>query len=192
MAYGDTTLNADHRWSFDNVLTDSIGSLTVTNTGGVLTATPITRDATHSYLTNGRDDLATVAPTTDTGTTGLDRYAFQGFFMVDDIQGQPCMIYKQGGNTSGFTLFIWAGNNIMLQVKDINANDNIQIFSDIAITSNRVYHFFVRYSGSGFSDEIEFRIDGIKMTANRNGVAPGATSMTAHTGNHNWGENGRS
>jgi hypothetical protein len=190
MAYGDNTLNADHRWSFQNTLNDQIGSLNFVNTGTLFSTSPITRDGTHALQTNGRDDLITVAPTTDTGTAGLDRYAFQGFFMVDEIQGPPCMIYKQGGNTSGFTIFLWGGNNIMLQVKDTGANDNVQIFSNIALTTDRVYHLFVRYSGSGFSDEIEFRIDGIKQTASRNGVTPGTTSMTAHTGNHVIGENG--
>lgn len=190
MAYGDTLLGADHRWSFNNVLTDSVGSLTVTNTGGVFVATPITRDATHSYQTNGRDDLAVVATTTDTGSAGFSRYAFQGWFMASQIQGPPTLIYKQGGNTAGFALFLWAGNNVMLQVKDTSGNDNLQIFSDIALTDNRPYHFYVKYSGSGFDNEVEFYIDGVKQTANRNGVTPGAASMTAHTGNHNWGENG--
>lgn len=190
MAYGDTLLGADHRWSFNNVLTDSVGSLTVTNTGGSLVATPITRDTTHSYQTNGRDDLATVAPDATTGTAGFNRFAFQGWFRVSQIQGPPVLIFKTGGNTAGFALFMWAGNNVMLQVKDTGATDNIQLYSDIALTNNRPYHFFVRYSGSGFSNEIEFYIDGRKQTSNRIGVTPGAASMTAYTGNINWGENG--
>lgn len=78
----------------------------------------------------------------------------------------------------------------MLQAKDINANDNIQIFSDIALTDNRPYHFFVRYSGSGFNNEIEFYLDGVKQTSSRNGVIPGAASMTAHSSGHTFGENG--
>ncbi len=190
MAYGDTVLGADHRWSFNNVLTDSIGSLTVTNTGMSLVSTPITRDATHSLQSNGRDDLAVVAPDVTTGASGLSQFAFQGWFMATQIQGPPCMIYKMGGNTAGFALFLWAGNNVMLQVKDVNANNNIQIFSDIALTDNRPYHFFVRYSGSGNNNEIEFYIDGRKQFSNRNGVTPGAASMTLFTGNINWGEPG--
>ena len=62
MAYGDITLNADHQWTFNNVLTDNIGSLTLTNAGGVFVTTPITRDSTHSYQTNGRDDIVSVLP----------------------------------------------------------------------------------------------------------------------------------
>lgn len=190
MAYGDNTLNANHRWSFNNVLTDSIGSLTVTNTGGSFVTTPITRDATHSYQTNGRDDIATLTPDATLGSAGFTSFAFQGWFMVSQIQGPPCTIFKTGGTTAGFALFLWAGNNVMLQVKDINANNNIQIFSDIALTDNRPYHFFVRYSGSGFNNEIEFYIDSVKQLSNRNGVIPGAASMTAFTGEYAWGENG--
>lgn len=190
MAYGDTLLGADHQWSFNNVLTDGVGSLTVTNSGGTFVTTPITRDSTHSYQTNGRDDLATVAPDATTGTAGFNRFAFQGWFMASQIQGPPCLIFKTGGNTAGFALFLWGGNNVMLQVKDVNANNNIQVFSDIALTDNRPYHFFVRYSGSGFSNEIEFYIDGVKQLANKDGVIPGAASMTAYTGAITWGENG--
>lgn len=190
MAYGDTTLNADHRWSFNNVLTDSIGSLTVTNTGGTFVTTPITRDATHSYQTNGRDDLATVTPTTDSGGAASDRYAFQGWFRVSQIQGPPCLIYGQGGSTAGFGLFLWAGNNVMLQCTNNAGNTKIQLFSDIALTNNRSYHFFVRFSGSGFSNEVELYLDGVKQTANKDGAAPGTANLAAHTSPHTWGENG--
>jgi len=190
VAYGDNTLGASHRWSFNNVLTDSIGALTLANTGGAFVTTPSTRDATHCYQTNGRDDLAVVATTTDTGSAGFSQYAFHGWFMTDSIQGPPTLIYKQGGDTSGFALFLWGGNAVMLQVKDINGNNNIQIFSDIKLTTNRWYNFFVRYSGSGFNNEVELYIDALKQTSNKDGVTPGAASMTAHTGNHNFGENG--
>ena len=190
MPYGDVTLGADHRWSFNNVLTDSIGSSTITNIGGAFVTTPITRDATHSYRTNNTEHRAEAPTDTLSGNSGFSRYAFQGWFMVSQIQGPPTMIYKQGGNTSGFAIFLWAGNNVMLQVRDINGNNNIQIFSDIALTNNRPYHFFVKYSGSGFDNEIEFYIDGVKQLSNRNGVTPGTTSMTSHTAPHTWGENG--
>ena len=190
MAYGDTTLNADHRWSFNNVLTDSIGSLTVTNTGGTFVTTPITRDATHSYQTNGRDDLATVATTTDSGSVASDRYAFHGWFRASQIQGPPCLIYGQGGSTAGLALFLWGGNNVMLQCVNDAGNPLIQIFSDIALTNNRDYHFFVRFSGSGFSDEVEFYIDARKQLVSKDGVAPGTANLQAHTSPHTWGENG--
>lgn len=189
MAYGDNTLNADHQWTFNNVLTDNIGSLTLTNTGGVFVATPITRDSTHSFQTNGRDDLATVTPTTDSGSVELSQYAFSGWFMVSQIQGPPTLIYKQGG-TNGFAIFLWAGNNVMLQVK---CNGVIrQIFSDIALTSNRPYHFVVRFSGSAFDNEVSFYIDAVKQTLNKDGVTPNGATMNAHTGTHCFGENGTS
>lgn len=190
MAYGDTTFNADHRWSFNNVLTDSIGSLTVSNNGGTFVSTPITRDSTHSYQTNGRDDLATVAPDTTTGTAGLSQFAFQGWFMVSQIQGPPTLIFKTGGNTGGISMFLWAGNNIMVQIKNSSGTDNIQLYSDIALTDNRAYHFFVRFSGSSFNNEIEFYIDGRKQNSSRIGVNPGYASIPAYTGLITWGENG--
>jgi hypothetical protein len=190
MAYGDIVLGAEHRWSFNNVLTDSIGSLTITNTGGNFVTTPITRDATHAYQTNGRDDIATVATSATSGNSAFTRFAFQGWFEASQIQGPPCMIYKQGGTTSGYGLFIWGGNNVMLQVRNSTGNTLIQIYSDIALTDGRTYHFFVRFSGNGFRNEVEFYLDAVKQTANLDGVEPNTASLAAHTGNHNWGENG--
>jgi hypothetical protein len=192
MAYGDTTLGADHRWPFNGDLLDAIGSLDLTGSGTGFVGSGITRDGSNALRTDGRDDLATATPDATTGASGFNRYAFQGWFRVTQIQGPPVCIYKQGGSTAGFALFMWAGNNVMLQVIDTAASTPIlQFFSKIALRANRTYHFFVRYSGSGFSDEIEFYIDGVKQTATLTGsTAPGAASMTAHTGLIAFGENG--
>ncbi len=190
MAYGDNTLNASHQWTFNNVLTDNIGSLDITNVGGIFITTAITRNSTHSYQTNGRDDIATVLTTTDTGSSGLTQYAFGGWFQVSQLQGPPTLIYKQGGNTSGFAIFLWAGNNVLLQVKDSASPLIVQIFSNIALTNNRPYHFFVKYSSASFNNSIDFYIDGVKQLSNKDGNAAVNNSMVPHTGAHTWGENG--
>ena len=189
MAYGDSTLGAEHRWSFDGDYLDSIGSLSGTSTGADLPALPITRDNTNSMRTNGRDDLVSAPVATTSANSNFERFAFQGWFSVSQIQGPPCMIYKQGGS-NGYAIFLWAGNNVMLQTKNNAGNTLIQIYSDFSLTSNRPYHFFVRFLGSSFGNEVEFWIDGVKQTRNLDGVNPNTTSMAAHTGNHIWGENG--
>lgn len=189
MAYGDNTLNADHQWTLDNTLNDNIGTLNLTATGTAFTAVQLTRDSTQGLLTNGRDDLATVAPDATSGSVALERYAFAGWFRTTQIQGPPCCIYKQGG-TNGFALFLWAGNNVMLQAKLNGGNTIIQIFSDIALTDQRTYHFAVKFSGTNYDDEVSFYIDGVKQTLNKDGVAPGQTTMDAHTGVISFGENG--
>lgn len=189
MAYGDNTLSADHQWTFNNVLTDNIGSLNLSNVGGNFVTTVITRDSTHSYRTNDRDDYATANTVNDTGLTQSAQYAFGGWFMTDNIQGPPCTIYKQGGLSAGFAIFLWAGNNVMLQTR-YNASQNIQIFSDISLTNNRPYHFLVIFSGSGFDNEVSFYIDGVKQLSNLDGASVGDTVLDAHSSGHFFGENG--
>lgn len=190
MAYGDNTLGASHQWTFNNVLADNIGNLNIISSGSTFSATPITRNSAFSLFTNNRVDISSVPTTTDTGSTGLSRYAFGGWFRVNQIQGPPTLIYKQGGNISGFALFLWAGNNVLLQVKDSNSVLLVQIFSNIALTSNRNYHFFVKYSSASFDNKIEFFIDGVKQTSNKDGDFALNNNMSPHDLSHTWGNNG--
>ena len=190
MAYGDNVFGATHRWSFNNVLTDSIGSLTVSNTGGSFVASPICRDSTHSYQTNGRDDLATVAPGLTAGSgTDNDILAVGGWFQVSDIQGPPCMVMKIGGNTAGMHLFIWGGNTLTAQIRFNGGTQFFQIYSSKALTSNRPYHFLMKFEGTDYGDEFSFYIDGVKQ-ASASSTATGLQFLDAFTGAYTWGENG--
>jgi len=185
MAYGDNTLNADHTWSFDNTLSDPVGLVTLTNVGTTFTPLPITRDSEYSLLTNSREGVVSCASQADTGLTATDLYTIGGWFMVSQIQGPPVLIYGQGGSV-GIALFLWSGNNIMCQVK--TASRTIQIYSNIALTNNRAYHFMVKLEGSSFDNEVSFYIDGIKQTANLDGVDINGTVLGHSTG-HAWGDN---
>lgn len=188
MAYGDNTLSADHQWTFNNVLTDSIGALTLTNTDGTLVTTPICRDTTHSYQTNGRDDRASVTPDATTGNgADLDRYSIGGWFRVSQVQGPPVLIYKQGGG-NGLGIFMWAGNNVMAQCR--SGGKVLQIFSDVALTDNRSYHFLLTFEGNTFSNEFSFYLDGVKQLRNRGDVQPASEFLTQFTGEFSFGENG--
>jgi len=185
MAYGDNTLNADHTWSLDNTLGDPVGSVTLTNVGTTFTPLPITRDSEYSLLTNSREDVVSCASQADTGLTATDLYTVGGWFMVSQIQGPPVLIYGQGQDV-GIALFLWSGNNIMCQFK--TTSRTIQIYSNIALTNNRAYHFMVKLEGSSFDNEVSFYIDGIKQTASLDGVDINGTVL-GHSVGHAWGNN---
>lgn len=188
MAYGDNTLGASHRWRLDGDLADSIGAVLLTGTDISTTTPAITRDSTNSASTTTTSARAEGAQADDMGALGFDRYAIQGWVMLTSIQGPPCCIYKQGGETAGLSVFLWAGNNVMLQA--LNPGWVAQIYSDIALTDNRPYHFFIRYSGNAYRNEVEFYIDGVKQTRTLSGSAPNASAMDIHTGAFSLGRPG--
>ena len=191
MAYGDNTLSANHQWTFNNTFNDNIGTMGLTNSGGTFETTPITRDSTHSFITTTREDRASILPTNDTGLIASQRYAFGGWFMTDKIQGPPTLIHKQGGATNGFAVFMWAGNNVMLQTLIDNGTTLLsQIFSDIALTSNRPYHIFCKFSGNSFDNEVSLFLDGVKQTKSKDGSSVDVSQMAAYNSELSWGENG--
>ncbi len=166
MAYGDFTYNADHRWSFNNVLTDSLGSLTLGTSGGTaFVASPMTRDATHIGETNNRDGRYLHAGSTDINNAALEHFAIAGWFRVSQTQGPPCCIYAQGNKVNNQSIILWAGNAVQFQcVADTGNVLNTQIYSDINLTNNRAYHLAFKFSGTAGSNEFSAYIDGVKQT----------------------------
>jgi hypothetical protein len=182
MAYGDNNLSADHQWSFNNTLVDTVETADVVNNGGVLSATPICRDVTHSYQVNGRTDTGNPPNRDDINNLDHESRAVGGWFMVSQIQGPPCSIYKEGGTTHNIAILIWAGNNLIFQSTVTGGND-LQIFSDVDLIPNRPYHLLLKFSGSGQSNEVSAYLDGVKqLSADPSSREPGFNILPAHTG----------
>lgn len=191
MAFGDNTFGANHRWAFNNALTDSIGSLTLLNATTGFDASSITRDGTHTMFTNSRDDRVYSAGATDINTAAQTRFAIGGFFKASQIQGPPTNIFKFGGTTTNLAMLMWAGNNVQFQCVRSSGAYNTQIYSDVALTDDRVYHLLVKISGSGYSNEFTAFIDGIEQTnSSPADQVFGATTMPAVTTELSWGEAG--
>ena len=190
MAYGDDNFGAKHQFTFNNTLSDevSFGGITLTNTLGVFSSAPITRDSTHSLSFTNRGADVQAVPVSDTGASVMSRYAVGGWFSVNEIQGPPTLIYGQGGSTAGLALFLWAGNNVMAQLRNNAGTELVQIYSSFSLEINRPYHFLLRFSGNAFDDEFSFYIDGVKQTSSLSGTNVDTTDIVAHTSPHIWGQ----
>ena len=181
MAYRDdiNALNPDHLWVLDPALTDSVGSLTITNTGCSTSGAQICEDITTSLQSNGTGDRLSIATSSDVDGA-LDRKAVCGWFRTTAIQLPPKSVYREGTTGNQFNLVLWAGNNLMLDV--VNGSTVVQAFADQVCAVNRAYHLFARVEGTGFGNKVELYVDGIKqsITSPANGQL-GAATLGART-----------
>ena len=164
MAYTDdiANLGADHHWDFDGNSNDNIGSANGTNTSIAFTASAIAEDATNSASMNGRGDRISIPTTTTINNSAQARKAVCGWFMVDDVELPHCRIYGEGTQTTNFQFILFAGNSVMLEVRD-GATWQIQIYSDIVLAADRSYHLCGIVEGNGHGNEVRFYIDGVEQ-----------------------------
>lgn len=182
MAYVDDVIatGPQHVWTFNNVLTDAVGSVTVTNTGGALVATPLVEDSTHSYQINGTGDRATVPNTADINNSTQTQKAFGGWIQVTSIQLPPKRLYGEGGASPVFQLILLWGNNLIFEVLD--SSNDLQAFSNGPLVPSRIYHVLAVYEGSASGNSARLYVDGVQqtLTAPANGQ-PGGANLAART-----------
>lgn len=167
MAYSTdiANLGADHHWKFDGDSIDAIGAVVRTDTGVTFASSPIAEDATNSMLMDTRTgDRVSIATTTDINNSAQARKAVCGWFMVDDVELPHCRIYGEGNTTTNFQFILFAGNSVMLEVRD-STTWQVQIYSDIALEASRAYHLCGILEGNGYGNEVRFYIDGVEQTA---------------------------
>ena len=166
MAYGDDidNLGADHRWDFDGNSNDAVGSANGTDTTMAYTGSPLTKDATNSATMNARTDRVSIPTTTTINNSAQARKAVCGWFMVDSVELPTCRIYGEGNDTTNFQFLILPGNSIVFEVRD-GATWQIQIYSDIALEADRIYHLCGILEGNAYGNEVRFYIDGVEQTA---------------------------
>jgi hypothetical protein len=166
MAYSadiDAT-SPDHRWSFDGVYTDSIGSINGVNTG-LVNGGVCCQDVSNAVLTNGTNDRVTLATSTDINGA-LSQKGFGGWFRVSTIQQPPCRIYGEGNNATSFAMLLGFGNNVTFE---IDSNDfTLQIFGDVPLEAGRNYHLWMGFDGSGGTNEFRAYLDGVKQLKSSN------------------------
>ena len=182
MAYGADidALGNQHRWTWDNVLTDAVGSVTATNTGCSFVTTPLCEGVTYSIQTNGTTDRVTIPNTTDINNSAQDRKCICGWFMVSAIQDPPKRIYGEGNTTQSFAIIMGWGNNIIFEVD--SASFTLQIFGDTPLVPNRAYHLTAIFEGSSYGNEFRAYLDGVKqLSAEPTNRQPGVTTLTART-----------
>jgi hypothetical protein len=156
LAYGDNKAGALYRWPFDGDLLDEDGLGAFTAGGTDFVSTTISRDTTQSLRSNDRSDDASQSVPNYNGLIGtLDSGGGLSFwFQIDGIQGPPVSIVHIGGSSAGYGVIIWAGNNAIFNWYDPSVPIQQQIYTDIALTSNRPYHFAL------FHDKTEGKFKG--------------------------------
>ena len=188
MAYRDDiiALGADHLWTLDGVLTDSVGAVTLTNTGGSISGgAPVSEDAITRWQCNGTGDrLAATTATTIDGA--LTRKVVAGWLRMSAVQLPPKSIYREGTTGNQFNLTMWAGNTLMLHI--VNGSTVLQAYSDKVLQPGRAYHVCAVFEGNGFGDRFALYVDGIEqqLTNPPNGQS-GFTTLGSRTAAQ-WGD----
>jgi len=170
-------LSPDHRWSFDGVYTDSIGSANGTNSGMAISGVPICEDVSNRVQSNSIADRVTLATSTDI-EGALSQKGFGGWFRVSAINQPPTRIYGEGDATTSFAMLLGFGNNVTFE---IDSNDfTLQIFGDIPLENNRAYHLWMGFDGNGGTDEFRAYVDGVKQLDSAD-TSLGVASLGART-----------
>ena len=170
-------LNPSHRYSFDGVYTDSVGTSDGTNSG-CATATAICEDVTNSIQTNGTTDRVTL-PSVSTINQELDRKAVCGWFMTSAIQQPPCRVYGEGDASNSFAIILGFGNNVTFEVD--GASFTLQIYGDTPLVAGRAYHLCMVFESSTYGDELRAYLDGVPQTSSAD-VTPGGALASRGVG----------
>lgn len=183
MAYGDDidALSPDHRWSFNNVLTDAVGSADGTLSAATLVAsTVMCEDNTYALLTDGINDRCTIPSTTDINNSAQSQKVVCGWFRPTALQSPPKRIYGEGDATTSFSFLLGWGNNLVFEVD--SATFTLQIFGDTILAANRSYHLCLIFDGNGGGNELRAYLDGVEqLNAEPSDRQPDAATLPART-----------
>jgi hypothetical protein len=157
-------LGADHYWTFNNSITDAVGTQNLTATGTTYAATQLCDFLTNSGLTDARTDHwdapTGVATIGDQGTI----HCVAGWFQVSSIQGPPCIIFSEYDTTEQFQILLGYGNTLLFGCS--TATTSLQLYSDVIIDLARPYHVMAKFDvGTG---KFEAFLDGLPVTTSLN------------------------
>ena len=157
-------LGADHYWTFNNSITDAVGTQDLTATGTTFAATQLCDFLSNSGLTNARTDHwdapTGVATIGNQGTI----HCVAGWFQVNSIQGPPCIIFSEYDTTEQFSILLGYGNTLLFDCS--TSTTALQLYSDVIIDLNRPYHVMAKFdSGTG---KFEAFLDGLPVTTSLN------------------------
>jgi len=113
------------QWGFDNVLTDSVGTLTWTANGGASFSTDA-KQGTHSISFDGVDDYLSVTPTGSLSVL-FSTKTVSLWFKANATSGTQ-VLFDEGGSTNGLAIRV---NNGRLEVA---AQDN-QVTASVGVDS---------------------------------------------------------
>jgi len=161
---GSNLLDTDHYWTFNNSITDLVGSQNLTATGTTYAATQLCQLLGSSGLTDARTDHWD-APTgvSTIGNQGTI-HCVAGWFSVNSIQGPPCIIFSEYDTTEQFSILLGYGNTLLFDCS--TTTTALQLYSDVIIDLDRPYHVMAKFdSGTG---KFEAFLDGVPVTTSLN------------------------
>ena len=157
-------LDADHYWTFNNSITDLVGTSNLTATGTTFAATQLCDFLGNSGLTDARTDHWD-APTgvSTIGNQGTI-HCVAGWFQVNSIQGPPCIVFSEYDTTEQFSILLGYGNTLIFDCS--TTTTALQLYSDVIIDLDRPYHVMAKFdNGTG---KFEAFLDGLPVTTSLN------------------------
>lgn len=183
MAYTDDilALSPDHLWTFNNVLTDSVGAVTGTASGATLVSkTDLCEGNTSCLRTDAIAERVTVPSTTTISNSAQSRKAVGGWFQADRYQSPPKVIYAEGDTTNSFKIILGWGNRLVFEIDDNNTV--FQIFGDVVLEPGRSYHLMLQFEGTAYSNILTAYLDGVsQLNAEPTNRIPSLSTLTAKT-----------
>jgi hypothetical protein len=178
MAYLDdiVALAPDHIWKFDGAaFSDEVGTNVAIGTS-ITSQGAISEGVSNSaFMDNVNDRIQFVQEDNIDGL--LSRKIICGWVRIDDIQLPPKNIYREGLAGNQFNLTMWAGNKLMLDIRQNGVT--YQAYSDRALKPTRVYHLCAVFSGTAFENIFALYIDGVKQAVSN--PATGTPSIASLT-----------
>ncbi len=183
MAYGDDidALNPDHRWSFENVTTDAVGSADGTLSSATLVSfSSMCEGNTFALLTDGISDRMTLPNTVTINNDAQAQKVVCGWFRATSLQAPPKRIYGEGDATQSFSFLLGWGNRLVFEVDD--PSFTLQIFGDVILEPDRTYHLCMIFDGNGGGNELRAYLDGVEqLNAEPTDRQPDAATLTARS-----------
>jgi len=161
---GSNLLDADHYWTFNNSITDAVGTQDLTATGTTYAATQICQFLGNSGLTDARTDHWDAPTGVATIGDQATIHCVAGWFQVSSIQGPPCIIFSEYDTTEQFQILLGYGNTLLFGCS--TSTTSLQFYSDVIIDIARPYHVMAKFdSGTG---KFEATLDGLPVTTSLN------------------------
>lgn len=183
MAYTDDilALSPDHLWTFNNVLTDSVGTATGVASGATLVSkTDLCEGNTFCLRTDAIAERVALPATTTISNSAQTRKAVGGWFQADRYQSPPKVVYAEGDTTNSFKIVLGWGNRLVFELDD---NGTVfQIFGDTILEPDRSYHLMLIFEGTAYGNILRAYVDGVEqLNAEPTNRIPGLTTLTAKT-----------
>ncbi len=186
-------LNPDHKWTMQNVTTDSgdEGGSPINNSGSTGTPVFVSTEKladgdTHSLQLNSVTDRSEFNDSNFINTSARSERTMGGWIQLGGIQHSLSCLYEEGGGVNNIAFLNGYGNKLLASYAD-TADDNAQAFADFALAADRPYHIMFRFSHVEATKEFRLYIDGEEQTVT-DGNPLTSGDLDSHSGDAGFGD----